>query len=78
MSVQVERIAPSATAFTVVCAACAAAVSRPGWRGASFAGRLDLDLQFGMFLCRNGHSVRVERTESHRPAASEPATSEAA
>lgn len=54
-------ISPRATAFTIVCAACAASATRPGLSGASFAGRLDLDLPSGVFLCRNGHAVRVER-----------------
>jgi hypothetical protein len=58
---QVVRIEPRATAFTAVCAACAAEDELTGWGGASFAGRLDLDLDHGSFLCRRGHSIRVER-----------------
>jgi hypothetical protein len=42
---QVVVIAPGAASFTVVC----------------HAGRLDLDLQHGRFLCRRGHNVLIER-----------------
>jgi hypothetical protein len=58
---QVEVISPRATGFTVLCHACAAEIGQPGWSGATFTGRLDLDLQSGVFLCRHGHVVRVER-----------------
>ncbi len=50
---QVVTIDVSAGTFTAACAAC----------GATFAGRLDLDLSSGVFLCRGGHSVRIERAE---------------
>ncbi len=59
---QVVRISARATSFTAVCEACAA----EGYSGSTFAGRLDLDLAHGTFLCRRGHSVRVER-ERVRP-----------
>jgi hypothetical protein len=58
---QIVLISARATAFTVVCNACARAMHEPGWSGATFAGRLDVDLDRGMFLCRRGHEVRVER-----------------
>ena len=58
---QVVRISPRATAFTAVCEACAELDAIAGWTGSTFAGRLDLDLDHGSFLCRRGHSVRVER-----------------
>ena len=58
---QVVTIAPRATAFTVVCDACAELDAAAGWSASTFAGRLDLDLDHGMFLCRRGHPVRVER-----------------
>ena len=61
---QVVMIAARVTAFTVVCESCAA-LEAAEWMGANFAGRLDLDLTHGTFLCRRGHSVRVERA---RPA----------
>lgn len=64
MSAQVVLVSPRATSFTVVCKACARATQEPGWSGATFAGRLDLDLRGGMFLCRRGHEVRIEREEA--------------
>ena len=60
---QVVTIAPRATAFTVVCDACAELDAAAGWSASTFAGRLDLDLDHGMFLCRRGHPVRVERND---------------
>jgi hypothetical protein len=58
---QIVTISSRATGFTIVCNACAREIGQPGWTGATFAGRLDLDLSGGMFLCRRGHDVRVER-----------------
>jgi len=58
---QVVTIAPRATAFTVVCDACLELDAVAGWSASTFAGRLDLDLDHGTFLCRRGHPVRVER-----------------
>jgi len=58
---QVVTIAPRATAFTVVCEACLELDAAAGWSASTFAGRLDLDLDHGTFLCRHGHPVRVER-----------------
>ncbi|HEY7208461.1 MAG TPA: hypothetical protein VH416_09465 [Gaiellaceae bacterium] len=58
---QVVLISPRATAFTAVCDLCVELDAIAGWSGSSFAGRLDLDLSHGLFLCRRGHSVRVER-----------------
>ncbi|HZS24551.1 MAG TPA: hypothetical protein VFA30_06130 [Gaiellaceae bacterium] len=63
---QVVRISARATSFTAVCEACAAEDAAEGYGGSTFAGRLDLDLAHGTFLCRRGHSVRVER-ERVRP-----------
>jgi hypothetical protein len=48
---QVVQIEGSATAFTAVCVDC----------GISFAGRLDPDLERGVFLCRAGHSIEIVR-----------------
>ncbi len=64
---QVVRISARATAFTAVCDACAEEDSVAGWSGSTFAGRLDLDLDHGTFLCRRGHSVRVEREQEAAP-----------
>lgn len=56
-------IAALATSFTAVCDRCAEIDAREGWSGSTFAGRLDLDLAVGTFLCRRGHQVRVARAE---------------
>jgi hypothetical protein len=61
---QLVAISASATSFTAVCAACAACADRDsaeGYSGSTFAGRLELDLDGGIFLCRRGHPIRVER-----------------
>jgi hypothetical protein len=60
---QVVVIAASAASFTVVCDHCAELDAAEGSTGSTFAGRLDLDLQQGAFLCRRGHSVLIERAE---------------
>jgi len=51
MSPQVVQIDRSATTFTAVCIEC----------GISFAGRLDPDLECGVFLCRAGHAIEIVR-----------------
>jgi hypothetical protein len=51
LSAGVVQIEGSATTFTAVCAEC----------GVSFAGRLDLDLSCGIFLCREGHATEIVR-----------------
>jgi hypothetical protein len=58
---QVVQISARATSFTAVCVECADLDDAEGYSGSTFAGRLDLDLDHGTFLCRRGHSVRVER-----------------
>ena len=58
---QVVVIAAGAASFTVVCHVCAELDAAEGSTGSTFAGRLDLDLQHGRFLCRRGHSVLIER-----------------
>ena len=58
---QVVQISARATSFTAVCVECADLDGAAGYLGATFAGRLELDLQHATFLCRRGHSVRVER-----------------
>jgi hypothetical protein len=58
---QVVQISARATSFTAVCVECADLDEAEGYGGSTFAGRLDLDLTHGTFLCRRGHSVRVER-----------------
>ena len=64
MNGQVISIAALATSFTAVCDRCAEIDFREGWSGSTFAGRLDLDLAAGVFLCRRGHPVRVVRVDS--------------
>jgi hypothetical protein len=68
---QVVQVATRATSFTAVCAECAEQDAAEGYSGSTFAGRLDLDLSHGTFLCRRGHSVRVVRAEAP-PAAAVP------
>jgi len=58
---QIVVIAAAAASFTIVCDSCAALDAADGGSGSTFAGRLDLDLDHGTFLCRRGHSVRIER-----------------
>jgi hypothetical protein len=60
---QVVVISARAASFTVVCELCAEIDVAEGYCGSTFAGRLDLDLRHGTFLCRRGHSVRIERAE---------------
>ena len=61
---QTETIARRVTNFSVVCNRCAREGNGEGWAGAAFAGRLDLDLERGIFLCRSGHAVRVQRARA--------------
>jgi hypothetical protein len=64
---QVVAISLKATSFTAVCDACAADTEE--WLGTSFSGRLDLDIDHGIFLCRRGHRIRVEREAAFANAA---------
>ena len=61
---QVVVISARAASFTVVCELCHELDTAEGYCGSTFAGRLDLDLRHGTFLCRRGHSVRIERAAS--------------
>jgi hypothetical protein len=63
---QIVTISPAAASFTIVCESCAELDAAEGYSGRTFAGRLDLDLDHGTFLCRRGHTVRVERGKSVR------------
>ena len=73
MSEQIVTISPRATSFTAVCDECSRHATEPAWAGTTFAGRLDLDLASGMFLCRRGHRVRVQRAQSPPSVATEAA-----
>ena len=48
---QTVVIAAADTTFTAMCELCAT----------TFAGRLDEDLDDGVFLCRSGHAIRIVR-----------------
>ena len=61
---QVVVIVAHETTFSATCDVC----------GTTFAGRLDDDLESGVFLCRSGHPIRIERG---RAAAAEPPPAEA-
>ena len=50
---QVVVIGSLDTTFTATCDAC----------GTTFAGRLDEDIESGVFLCRDGHPIEIERKE---------------
>jgi hypothetical protein len=60
---QVLSISRTATAFTAVCEVCLGIDTAVGLRASTFAGRLDADLEQGIFLCRRGHHVRVVRID---------------
>jgi hypothetical protein len=74
---QVVTIASRAVSFTAVCDLCADVDLSAGWESSTFAGRLDLDAGEGVFLCRRGHHVRVERLPA-AAAAAESAAADAA
>jgi hypothetical protein len=61
---QVLSIPRTATAFTAVCEVCLGIDTAVGLSASTFAGRLDPDLEEGVFLCRRGHHVRVVRIEA--------------
>ena len=65
MTLRTQRvtIAAPATSFTAVCDRCADLDASAGWSSSTFAGRLDPDLDYGTFLCRRGHTLRVERLQ---------------
>jgi len=58
---QVVVIVAGETAFSATCDAC----------GTAFAGRLDDDLDSGVFLCRFGHQITIERGAADDPTAAE-------
>jgi hypothetical protein len=59
VSDQLVRIKTGDTTFSAACDAC----------GTSFAGRLDDDLEEGVFLCRFGHAIRIVRVAAEEPPA---------
>ena len=58
---QVVVIVAGETAFSATCDAC----------GTAFAGRLDDDIDSGVFLCRSGHQITIERSAVDGPTAAE-------
>ena len=50
---QVVVIVAHETTFSATCDAC----------GTAFAGRLDDDMESGVFLCRFGHPIQIERED---------------
>ena len=64
--IQSLTISRTATAFTAVCEVCLGIDTAVGLQASTFAGRLDSDLEEGVFLCRRGHQVRIVRAD--RPA----------
>ena len=60
---QVLSISRTATGFTAVCEVCLGIDTAVGLSASTFAGRLDPDLEQGIFLCRRGHHVRVVRAD---------------
>ena len=66
---QVLTIGPSAIAFTAVCEVCVGIDHAVGLSASTFAGRLDLDLNEGVFLCRRGHQVTIVRAADEAPSA---------
>lgn len=66
MNEPVQRVVipHAATSFTAVCEICVGIDTAVGLTASRFAGRLDLDLGEGVFLCRRGHPVGVTRAEA--------------
>ena len=58
---QIVEIAALDSSFTAVCVECSDLDGAQGYTGATFAGRLDTDLDHGVFLCRRGHTIEVVR-----------------
>ena len=62
MTRQIVEIAALDTSFTAVCVECCDLDAAQGYTGATFAGRLDSDLDRGVFRCRRGHTIEVVRS----------------
>jgi hypothetical protein len=61
--VQVLTISRTTTSFTAVCEICLGIDTAVGLSASTFAGRLDLDLDAAVFLCRRGHQVSILRAD---------------
>jgi hypothetical protein len=62
-------IAADAVAFTAVCEVCIGIDHAVGLTASTFAGRLDPDLDEGIFLCRRGHAIRIVREQAQNRSA---------
>ena len=62
-------VSEHATSFTTVCERCEAEAAGT-WASATVSGRLEPDSRGGLFLCRRGHGLRVERSLPPAAAAS--------
>jgi hypothetical protein len=71
--VQVLTLARTATAFTAVCEVCLGIDTAVGLSASTFAGRLELDLDEAVFLCRRGHQVSIVRAADLPAAAADSA-----
>jgi hypothetical protein len=61
---QVFWISSRATAFTVVCSACAQLAVSDGYAAATVQGSLPLACLHGTVDCPRGHRLRIERRRS--------------
>ncbi len=58
---QVVWVSARATAFTVVCEACAQVIAGDGYGAATVRGELPLHRLRGSLECPRGHRLRIER-----------------
>ena len=59
---QVVVVSEHATSFTTVCERCEAEAAGT-WASATVSGRLEAESRGGLFLCRRGHGLKVERAQ---------------
>ena len=55
------QISMRATAFTVVCSACAQVVATEGYGGAAVRGTMPVERSHGTLVCPRGHRLQIER-----------------
>jgi hypothetical protein len=58
---QVVRISTRATAFTVVCSACAQVVATEGYGAATVHGSMPIERSHDTLVCPRGHRLHIER-----------------
>ena len=61
-------VSADATSFTTICERCEAEAAGT-WASATVSGRLELESRGGLFLCRRGHGLHVERSQPPAEAA---------